>query len=107
MGEERAYLLRDSGVEDVIVDGEYIAETARKRYPDGFDKVLDLIGVLSLQDSMKTLKKGGICGVAGICCGKWVFDHFTPNAVIPTGTYLTTYGSSVEAFVETPIVEIA
>jgi NADPH:quinone reductase-like Zn-dependent oxidoreductase len=105
--EERARLCRDSGAEDVLIDGGSIAEEARKRYPDGFDKILELVGVTSLKDSMKTLKMGGICCTAGIVGGKWVFDQFTPNEVIPTGMYLTTYGSSVEAFMETPIDEVA
>ena len=105
--EGRAQLCRDSGAGDVLIDGGAIAEEARKRYPDGFDKVLELVGVTSLKDSMKTLKRGGICCAAGIVGGKWVLDQFTPNEVIPTGTYLTTYGSSVEAFIETPIDEVA
>lgn len=105
--EKRAQLLRDSGAEDVLIDGGSIAEEARKRYPDGFDKILELVGVTSLKDSMKTLKRGGICCTAGIVGGKWVLDQFTPNEVIPTATYLTTYGSTVEAFMETPIDEVA
>jgi len=105
--EKRVGSLKESGAEDVIIDGGSIAEEARKRYPDGFDKVLDLVGVISLKDSMKTLKRGGVCCVAGIVGGKWVLDHFTPNEVIPTGTYLTTYGSSVEAFMETPLDDVA
>jgi NADPH:quinone reductase-like Zn-dependent oxidoreductase len=105
--ESRAQLCRDSGAKDVLIDGGSIAEEARKRYPDGFDKVLELVGVTSLKDSMKTLKRGGICCTAGIVGGKWVLDQFTPNEVIPTGMCLTTYGSSVEAFMETPIDEVA
>ena len=105
--EKRAQLCRDSGAEDVLTDGGSIAEEARKRYPDGFDKILELVGVTSLKDSMKALKRGGICCTAGIVGGKWVLDQFTPNEVIPTGMYLTTYGSSVDAFMETPIDEVA
>jgi NADPH:quinone reductase-like Zn-dependent oxidoreductase len=105
--ENRAQLLKESGAEDVIVDGGSIAEEARRRYPDGFDKILELVGVISLKDSMRTLKRGGVCCVAGIVGGRWVLEQFTPNEVIPTGTYLTTYGSSVEAFMETPLDEVA
>jgi NADPH:quinone reductase-like Zn-dependent oxidoreductase len=87
--EKRVYLLKESGAEDVIIDTGSIAEEARKRYPDGFDKGLEFISVASLKDSMKTLRRGGICCMTDIVGGKWVLDHCTPNEVIPTGTYLT------------------
>jgi NADPH:quinone reductase-like Zn-dependent oxidoreductase len=104
---DREKLLRDSGAEDVIVDTGSIAEEAMERYPDGFDTVLELVGVVTLKDSMKMVKKGGICCLAGIVGGKWVLDQFTPNEVIPNGRYLTTYSSMVEAFLDTPIEEVA
>ena len=103
----RETLLRESGAQDIILDSGSIADEARKRYPDGFDKVLELVGTTTLADSLKTVKKGGIVCAAGIVGGKWVLDEFTPNAVIPTGVYLTTYSSSVEALMETPLDEIA
>ncbi|MCJ1391092.1 hypothetical protein MMC18_003954 [Xylographa bjoerkii] len=105
--QSREQLLRDSGAQEMILESGSIAEEARKRYPDGFDKVLELVGATTLADSLKTVKKGGIVCAAGIAGGKWVLDEFTPNAVIPSGVYLTTYASSVEAFMETPLDEIA
>ncbi|KAJ7678488.1 chaperonin 10-like protein [Mycena rosella] len=105
--ESRRELLLASGAHDVLIDAGSIADEARKRYPDGFDKVLELVGVTTLADSLKIAKRGGVVCTAGIVGGKWVLDEFTPNAMIPTGVYLTTYSSSVAAFMETPLDEIA
>ena len=105
--QSREKLLRESGAQDVVIDGGSIAEEVRGRYPEGFDKVLELVGVTTLADSLKVAKKGGIVCTAGIVGGKWVMDQFTPNAVIPSGVYLTTYSSSVEAFMATPLDKVA
>ncbi|KAI9814661.1 MAG: hypothetical protein M1827_003217 [Pycnora praestabilis] len=105
--ESREELLRASGAHDVLIDSGSVAEEARSRYPDGFDKVLELVGVTTLADSLKAVKKNGIVCTAGIVGGKWVIEQFTPNAIIPSGVYLTTYSSSVKAFMETPLDEVA
>ncbi|MCJ1399205.1 hypothetical protein MMC11_002407 [Xylographa trunciseda] len=104
--QSREKLLRDSGAQDMILENGSIADEARKRYPDGFDKVLELVGTSTLTDSLKTVKKGGIVCMAGIVGGTWVLEKFEPF-IIPSGVYLTTYASSVEAFMETPLDEIA
>jgi len=44
--------------------------------------------------------------MTGIVGGKWTFEEFSPNMVIPTGTYLSTYGGSAEDFVNTPLDEL-
>ncbi|KAJ7454749.1 chaperonin 10-like protein [Mycena latifolia] len=105
--ETRRELLFASGAHDVLIDDGSIASEARARFPGGFDKVLELVGVTTLGDSLKTSRRGGVVCTAGIVGGKWVIDQFTPNALIPTGVYLTTYSSSVEAFMQTPLDEIA
>jgi NADPH:quinone reductase-like Zn-dependent oxidoreductase len=103
---EREDVLRGSGADDVIIDSGSIVEEARKKYPDGFDKVYELIGATTLADSLKTVKKGGIVCTAGIVGGKWIMDNFSPNAVIPSGVYLTTYSSSANSLMETPLDEM-
>jgi NADPH:quinone reductase len=44
--------------------------------------------------------------VTGIVGGKWVVKSFSPW-MVPKGSYLTTYSSSSEALLETPLDEIA
>ena len=105
--ESRVKLLRESGAHDVLIDSGSLAEEARKRYPDGFDKVLELVGVTTLADSLKATKKNGIVCTCGIVGGSWVLPDFTPTAVIPSGVFLTTYSSSSEAFSAGPLNHVA
>lgn len=45
--------------------------------------------------------------MTGIAGNKWTFDQFTPMASIPTSVKLTTYASTTDAVLKTPIEEIA
>jgi len=119
---DRQEMLKANGVDDVFVDGGQIAAEVRKRYPakdpkpnaegfprphpGGFDKVLELVGVTTLKDSLRCVKDGGIVCVTGTAGGKWAFDNFEPIFEIGKGVYLTAYSSSVDAFQGTPMDEI-
>jgi NADPH:quinone reductase len=83
--------LKRLGSWDVIVDQGEIANEMRKRYPEGVDRVLELIGASSLLDSLKTVKRGGIVCMTGILGGKWEIEHFAPMDAIPTAVKLTSY----------------
>jgi NADPH:quinone reductase-like Zn-dependent oxidoreductase len=118
----REEMLKANGVDEVFVDGGEIAAEVKKRYPaqnekpnaegfprphpEGFDKLLELVGVSTLKDSLRCVKEGGIVCVTGIVGGKWAFDHFEPIFEIGKGVYLTAYAGSVDAFQETPMDEI-
>jgi NADPH:quinone reductase-like Zn-dependent oxidoreductase len=65
-----------------------------------------LVGTTTIVDSMQCLKLHGITAMVGIVGGSWTMDNFTPNMVIPTGTYLSTYGGGPEDFVNTPLDEL-
>ena len=89
--EEKIDFLKRLGASDVIVDQGEIANEMRKRYPEGVDRVLELIGASSLLDSLKTAKRGGIVCMTGILGGKWEMEHFAPMDAIPTAVKLTAY----------------
>lgn len=119
---DREEMLKANGVDDVFIDDGEIAAEVKKRYPvedeklnaegfpgpypGGFDKVLELVGVTTLKDSLRCVKEGGIICVTGIAGGKWAFDHFEPIFDIGKGVYLTAYAGSVDAFQGTPMDEI-
>ena len=103
----RVAALKATGVDEVIVDGGSIADEIKERFAPGFNKVLELVGVTTLDDSLKSVVPSGIVCLAGITGGKWTYDHFTPRASIPTAVKLTTYGSSSDALLATPIDQIA
>jgi len=104
---DRADLLRSSGVDDVIVDTGSIAAEVQRRYPGGVDKVLEMIGTVTLADSLHCAKQGGIVCMTGIVGNKWSFDNFAPMDIIPTAVCLTVYAGESEDFMRTPLDELA
>lgn len=66
-------LLKDHGVSEMLIDdGNLAAKVSGK-----FDKCLELIGIRTMEDSMKCLKRGGICCITGIVGGEFScsFSH--------------------------------
>ena len=96
-------LLRSSGVEQVFIDAGTIANDVRARYPDGVDRVLELIGVTSLLDSLQCARPGGSVCMTGIVGNKWSFDSFTPMAAIPSAVNLTVYTGENSNFMQMPL----
>jgi NADPH:quinone reductase len=80
-----------AGATHVIVDNGFVSESIRSIYPDGIDRVLELIGTTTLLDSLKAAKRGGIVCMTGILGGKWTLSDFHPMGDIPTGVKLTSY----------------
>lgn len=102
---EREHLLRANGAEQVFVDNGTIADQVKQT--GVFNKVLEMVGVTTLRDSLQCVGEGGIVCMVGSVSGKWAFDdEFSPMLSIPTAVSLTTYHSSAKAFVETPLDEI-
>ncbi|KAJ9664050.1 hypothetical protein H2198_000553 [Neophaeococcomyces mojaviensis] len=102
-GKERFELMRGSGVDECLVDDGKIAAQITEK----FDKCLELIGVVTLQDSLNCMKEGGIVCNTGIVGNKWSLDGFNPMELIPTGVMLTVYSGSEEDFIKTPLEEMA
>lgn len=103
----RAELLRSSGVDDVVVDTGSITVEVGRRFAGGVDKVLELIGTVTLDDSLRCAKEGGIVCMTGIVGNKWAFDQFAPMDVIPTAVCLTVYTGGSEDFMRTPLEDLA
>jgi NADPH:quinone reductase-like Zn-dependent oxidoreductase len=104
---ERAQLLRSGGADDVIVDTGSVTGEIQRKYSGGADKVLEMIGTTTLQDSLGCAKEGGIVCMTGIVGNKWSFDQFAPMEVIPTGVCLTAYAGDSEDFMRTPLNDLA
>ncbi|KAE8222554.1 hypothetical protein CF319_g4276 [Tilletia indica] len=96
----------DAGADDIIVDTGSIADEANKM--GGFDKVLELVGTTTLQDSLQCLNDHGICCMTGMVGDKWELEAFSPMGAtgIKTATYLTTYTGGNEDVKATPYGEL-
>jgi NADPH:quinone reductase-like Zn-dependent oxidoreductase len=104
---DRAELLRSGGVDEVILDSGSVADEVQRRFSGGVDKVLEMIGTVTLKDSLLCAKQGGIVCMTGIVGNQWTFDRFAPMDAIPTGVYLTVYAGGSEDFMRTPLKELA
>jgi NADPH:quinone reductase-like Zn-dependent oxidoreductase len=104
---ERENLLRASGVDQVFIDTGTIAEQVMEVCANGVDKVLELVGTTTLQDSLRCAKQRGIVCMTGIVGNKWSFENFAPMEAIPTAVSLTTYAGESEDFMRTPLEDLA
>jgi NADPH:quinone reductase-like Zn-dependent oxidoreductase len=103
---DRGSLLRSSGADQVFVDTGSIAMEVRKVWPDGMDKVLELVGATTLADSLRCAGEYGIVCMTGMVGNKWSIDNFSPMDVIPTAVNLTTYDGGPDDFMATPLEEL-
>ena len=104
---DRESLLRASGVDQVFIDTGSIAEQVKETCLGGVDKVLELVGTTTLNDSLRCARQHGIVCMTGIVGNKWSFDEFSPMEAIPTTVCLTTYAGESEDFMRTPLEELA
>ena len=104
---DRVAMLRSSGADHAFVDSGSIAEQIKSAYPKGVDKVLELIGTTTLEDSLRCAREGGIVCMTGIVGNQWAFAEFAPMEKIPTAVCLTSYGGDSEDFMRTPLEELA
>jgi NADPH:quinone reductase-like Zn-dependent oxidoreductase len=104
---ERVDWLRENGAEDVIVDEGSIAPLVRQKHPAGFDKVLELIGATTLNDSLLCARQGGIVCMTGIVGKEWSLREFAPMEAIPSAVYLTSYTGGADDFMRTPLNQLA
>jgi len=86
-------LLKQKGADFVLLDEEMIEENLRVHFPNGVNKVLELIGTTTIKNSLKLLSEQGILCMTGILGGKWELDKFEPMQDIRSGTYFTQFDS--------------
>ncbi len=103
---DRDKLLRASGVDQVFIDTGSIAEQVKEVCSGGVDKVLELVGTTTLQDSLRCAKQRGIVCMTGMVGNKWSIDNFSPMDMIPTAVSLTTYDGGPDDFMRTPLEEL-
>lgn len=89
--EAKAAVLRAAGADDVVIDAGSISERVRASYPQGMDRVLELIGTTTLLDSLQCTRPGGVVCMTGILGGEWELSSFRPMGHIPTAVRLTSY----------------
>ncbi len=99
----REPMLRDNGADHVFIDSGEIAGAVRRVYPNGVDKVLELVGTTTLLDSLQSAARFGSVCMTGMVGNAWEFDQFSPMGAIPSTVNLTTYSGGEQDFIDTPL----
>jgi NADPH:quinone reductase-like Zn-dependent oxidoreductase len=104
---DRERLLRTSGADQVFIDAGSIAGQVKEVFPGGVDKVLELVGATTLDDSLRCVKAHGIVCMTGMVGDKWSIADFNPMDDIPTAVNLTSYSGGPDDFMLTPLEQLA
>ena len=100
---DREAMLKDNGADHVFIDSGEIADNVRRVFPEGVDKVLELVGTTTLLDSLQCAAPFGSVCMTGMVGNAWEFDRFSPMDAIPATVNLTTYSGGSTDFIETPL----
>jgi NADPH:quinone reductase-like Zn-dependent oxidoreductase len=100
---DRESMLKDNGADHVFIDSGEIAGEVRRVFPDGVDKVLELVGATTLLDSLQSAARFGSVCMTGMVGNAWEFDRFSPMGSIPSTVNLTTYSGGSQDFIDTPL----
>ena len=87
----RKEFLIANGADHVLIDNGSVSQDLKELFPEGVNKVLELIGIKTLKDSLKCIKRRGIVCMTGILGGEWTLKEFTPMGDIPSLGRLTVY----------------
>lgn len=80
-----------NGADYVLIDTGNISDQLIQHFPEGVNKVLELIGTRTLKDSLKCIKPKGMVCMTGILGNEWTMKDFTPMGDIPSLGRLTVY----------------
>ena len=89
--EVKKKFLIENGADHVLIDNGTVSPELRTLFPEGVNKVLELIGIKTLKDSLRCIKPKGIVCMTGILGGEWTLKEFTPMGDIPSLGRLTVY----------------
>lgn len=88
---DKAEALKTNGADHVVIDQGQIAESVREIFPQGVDRVLELVGTVTLLDSLQAVAAKGMVCMIGILGNAWSLEQFEPMTAIPSTLKLTSY----------------
>lgn len=93
--ERKVQILKDAGADDWLLEGEGFLHRFLERFPKGATKVLELIGALTLTESLKITSLHGIVCHTGLLGNIFSLKDFDPIKEIPSGVFLTGFYSNL------------
>lgn len=91
--DSKAQVLLDAGADYVIIDDGKIVDKVRSHFPEGVDRVQELVGTRTLLDSLQCACPQGIVCMTGLLGNEWSIPNFEPFMYVPSSVKLTTYQS--------------
>lgn len=91
--QDKEPLLLNNGADHVLIEDGNLAVKVKVIYPQGVDKVLELVGTATLKDSLHCTVLGGIVCMTGMLSEQWSVADFAPMEYIPATVSLTVYDS--------------
>lgn len=88
---DKKQFLLDNGADYVVIDEGCVENQVKELFPNGVNKVLELIGTKTLKDSLKCITTKGMVCMTGILGNEWTMKDFTPMGDIPSLGRLTVY----------------
>ncbi|WP_125567902.1 zinc-binding dehydrogenase [Companilactobacillus insicii] len=85
--ENMLHKLIEFGADDVVIDSDNKLKTDKN-----FDGIIDMVGTVTLPDSISHLNQGGTVSMIGLLAGEWVAKNFDPFTL--AGKYLTCFDST-------------
>ena len=87
----KAEALRRAGADEVLIDDGRISAAVKRLFHDGVDGIVELIGTVTLLDSLRCAAPKGFVCYAGMLGNQWMLERFEPMPAIPSTVRLTTY----------------
>lgn len=91
---DKLEFLKQYGADFAMLDDSDLLEKLFLIASKGVNKVLELVGTMTLKNSLGLVAENGILCMTGILGGEWGMDRFEPMVDIPTGVYFTTFTST-------------
>lgn len=92
--ERKADILKNTGADGVVLEGDDFRKRFLQEYPQGATKVLELIGASTLLESLRVTALHGIVCHTGLLGNVFSLKDFDPIKEIPSGVYLTGFYSN-------------
>jgi NADPH:quinone reductase-like Zn-dependent oxidoreductase len=83
--------LKRIGADHVVIDGGSVAGAVRAIVPDGVERALELVGTVTLRDSLRAMRRKGTLCVAGLLGNEWTLKEFSPLVDLPNTVRLSMY----------------
>ena len=100
---DRAQRLKELGADFVVIDDGAIAETVRDHIPGGVDKAIELVGAVTVLDTLKSIRTWGEAAFVGFVGGPPVLEKFHLMNDLPNTVRLSFFGSGIFGKEELPL----